>query len=105
MYLRIETGMRGAVCVIRKRYAKANNPDLDADSDRNSPSTYIIYREATNLYWWAKSQFLPSGHLAWLGEAEWRHINWQLTSLSDPFAYVVECELEYRPELHDQQND
>ena len=47
IYLLIESGMRGAVWVISKRYAKANKPKLDAVYHPNSPSTYIIYLDST----------------------------------------------------------
>ena len=42
MYLMVASGMRGGVCTISQRYAKANNPYLGADYDPNCPSKYII---------------------------------------------------------------
>ena len=71
MYLMVASGMRGGVCTISQRYAKANNPYLGADYDPNSPSKYIIDLYASNLYGWAMSQYLPSGHFDWLDEAGW----------------------------------
>ena len=39
-YLFIEKGLRGGISYVAKRYAKANNKNLN-DSDPNKPSTFI----------------------------------------------------------------
>jgi len=55
-YLFIETGMRGGIAMVSKRYAKANNPpDYDASRLRKS----IAYLDANNLYRWTLSRPLP----------------------------------------------
>ena len=51
------------------------------------------------------SQYLPSGHFYWVDEAGWAQMDWQATSPTDPFGYIVECDLEYPAELHDLHND
>ena len=51
------------------------------------------------------SQYYPSGHFSWLDEAGSVQINWQATFQTGPFVYIVECDLEYRAELHDLHND
>ena len=63
MYLMIEGGMRGGVCMISKRYAKANNKDMGALYNPNLPSKYILYLDANNLYGWPMSQYLPTAIL------------------------------------------
>ena len=75
MYLMVASGMRGGVCRIRQRYTKANNPYLGADYDPNSTSKYIIYLDSNNLYGWAMSKYLPSGHFNWLDEGGSAQIN------------------------------
>ena len=58
MYLMIESGMRGGVCMISKRHAIANNKYMGALYKPNEPSKYI-YLDANNLYGWAMKQALP----------------------------------------------
>ena len=54
MHLMLEKGIRGGVSVISKRYAKANNPDLE-DFDPEKELSYLLYIDANvNLifsYW------------------------------------------------------
>ena len=70
MLLMIEKGIRGGVSIITKRYGKANNPYLGEDFDKNSPTKYISYLDANNLYGWAMSQPLPVGNFEWMSEEE-----------------------------------
>ena len=86
MYLIFASGMRGGVWTVSTRYAKGNNPSVGAEYESNRASSYFIYLDANNLYGWAMSRFLPSGHFSCLAEAEWGHIKWQTTSQTDPFA-------------------
>ena len=53
MYLMIESGMRGGVCMISKRHAKANNPAMGALFNPELPTSYIMYLDANNSYGWA----------------------------------------------------
>ena len=57
-YLFIETGMRGGISMVRKRYAKANNPLLP-DYDAIMLHKSIAYLAANDLYGWAMSRPLP----------------------------------------------
>lgn len=59
MYLMIENGIRGGVSTISHRYAKANNPLLN-DYDKSKDTTYIMYKDANNLYGYGMSQALPT---------------------------------------------
>ena len=63
MYQMIEGGMRGGVCMISKRYARANNKSMGKLYDPRIKSSYITYLEANNLYGWAMSQPLPYGKI------------------------------------------
>ena len=57
-YFFIEKGLRGRISYIAKRYAKANNKDIN-DYDPKKPSTFISYLDINNLYGLAMSEYLP----------------------------------------------
>ena len=48
MYLMIESGMRGGVCMISKRHAQANNP-MVGNNDPELALSYIVDWDANNL--------------------------------------------------------
>ena len=105
MLLMIEKGIRGGVSTITKRYGKANNPYMGEDFDKNSPTKYISYLDANNLYGWAMSQPLPVGNFEWMSEEELSKArsrglkNWRNHSC------ILEVDLEYPKELHDLHNN
>ena len=76
MYLMIESGMRGGVCMISKRHAQANNP-MVGNNDPEQPLSYIVDWDANNLYGWEMSQFLPLNHFKGVAKEEWEMIDWQ----------------------------
>ena len=69
MHLFIETGVRGGIYYIAKRFSKANNKDMQFYEDKK-PSKYIMYFDANNLYGWAMSQYLPYSGFKWLNQKE-----------------------------------
>ena len=71
MYFFIEKGMTECISYIAKRYSKANNKYLKSYDD-SSPSKYIIYLDANNLYGWAMSQYLVYSGFKWLN---WKEID------------------------------
>ncbi len=92
MYMMIESGIRGGVSTIMKRYAKANNKYAKC-YDKERESVFIPYLDANNLYGWAMNEPLPVKGFKWMKEEElgcWR---------SKPC--VLEVDLEYPEELHD----
>ena len=58
MLLMIEKGIRGGICQVTHRYAKANNKYMK-NYDKSNESSYIEYLEANNLYGWAMPPKVP----------------------------------------------
>lgn len=52
--------MRGGISYIANWYGKANNKYMK-NYEEGTPSKYIMYLDAYNLYGWAMSQYLPTG--------------------------------------------
>ncbi|XP_054723117.1 uncharacterized protein LOC129233064, partial [Uloborus diversus] len=99
MHLFIERGIRGGISVITKRYAKANNKYMK-NFDPSSPSKYIMYLDANNLYGWAMSQPLPYGELKWM-YASLVTEDWiKAISPDSDMGYVLEVDLHYDEKLH-----
>ena len=58
MLLTVEKGIRGGICQVIHRYAKANNKYM-TNYDKNKESSYLQNLDANNLYGWAMSQKSP----------------------------------------------
>ena len=65
MLLMVEEGIRGGICHIIHRYAKANNKYMK-NYNNNEESSYIQYLDVNNLYGWAMSKKLPVNGFKWL---------------------------------------
>ena len=63
--------------------------------DPRSPSKFIIYLDANNLYGWEMMKPLPVGDFKWMGEKEKQ--NWK------NIPCILEVDLEYPKDLHDSQ--
>ena len=68
--LLFEKGIRGGVSMISNRYGKANNKYMEKKYDPMSPSKYLAYLDANNLYGWAMMKPLPVGDFKWMEERE-----------------------------------
>jgi hypothetical protein len=102
----IDNGIRGGVCMISKRFARANNPMLGPKYyDPSKPTTYIIYWDANNLYGWSMSQMLPTGGFEWVPEAVFSQIDWKAQTKTQPIGYNILCDINMPPHLHDRWND
>ncbi len=96
MNFMIESGIRGGISTIMKRYAKANNKHAKG-YDKDKTSVYIPYLDANNLYGWAMSRPLPVKDFEWMDESELK--SWRTKSC------ILEVDLEYPEELHDLHNE
>ena len=64
MYVFLETGIRGGISVVSKRFAPASNKYMST-YDKDKPSSYLSYLDANNLYGWSMSQPLPVSDFKW----------------------------------------
>ena len=104
MFSFIEKGLRGGICVISKRYSKANNKYM-SDYNPDLPSRYIAYLDANNLYGYAMSQYLPFGKFRWLNNDEVEKLNVCDLDPEGEKGYIFEVDLRYPKALHDEHND
>ena len=104
MYQFIEKGMRGGISYIANRYSKANNKYLKT-YDYKSPSKYIMYLDANNLYGWAMSKYLPTGCFKWMTEKQIKNINLAKYKEDSRKGLILEVDLDYPDGLHDLHND
>ena len=95
--LLFEKGIRGGISMISNRFGKANNKFMGEKYDPRSPSKFIAYLDANNLYGWAMMKPLPVGDFKWMNEKELGH--W------GDFPCILEVDLEYPRGLHDLHND
>ena len=104
MHQFLEKGMRGGVSMISNRYAKANNTYLSEYNPEQSTS-YILYKDANNLYGHAMIQPLPVSDFQWMSEKDVECFD--VTTVADDAetGYILEVDLEYPPELHDLHSD
>ena len=70
--------------------------------DPKSESSYLQYLDANNLYGWAMSQHLPAGGFKWT-DVNPNEIS-ELATRTDK-GYVLEVDVSYPKELHNQHND
>ena len=104
MYCMLEQGCRGGISVISHRSAEANNPYLD-EFDETIPTSYLMYYDVNNLYGAAMTDHLPVRNFHWLTTEEISLVDWGGHAADDPTGYVLEVDLEYPSELHDDHDD
>ena len=105
IYRMIQPAIRGGICHASVRNAHANNKYMGALYDPESPSSYIFYFDANNLYGLAQSQPLPIGEMKWISSGRIRELEYILGT-EGPDAYregnpetktyfVLDVDLEY----------
>ena len=101
MLLMIEQGKRDGVSQCSNRYAIDNNKYMTVFNE-SEEIKFIVYLDANNLYVWGMAQPLPYGGFEWVTNL----INFDFNILDDsPIGYILEVDLFYPPELHDEHND
>lgn len=104
MYQMIEKGIRGGLAQCSLRHAKANNRYL-TDYNDTETSSYLIYLDCVNLYGFAMLQYLPTSNFEFLKHEDIEKFNVQNVSHDSPRGYILEVDLEYPHELHDDHSD
>ncbi|KAK3765304.1 hypothetical protein RRG08_027310 [Elysia crispata] len=102
-HLFIEKGMRGGISMVSKRHARANNPAVEGYNPER-PNSHILYLDANNLYGWAMSQPLPTGGFRWVEDCDGLVGTIKDQPADGPEGFILEVDLEYPQELHDEHN-
>ena len=97
-----EQGIRGGSTQVAFKYTLANNKYMGDRFNPKSESSYLQYLDANNLYGWAMSQPLPTGGFKWV-DVNPNEIS-KLATRTDK-GYVLEVDVSYPKELHNQHND
>ena len=71
--------------------------------NREQTIKYIMYLDANNLYWWAMSQPLPVNGFKWIPACELPR--WEIITDEDGIGCILEVDLEYPEDLHDNHNE
>ena len=103
MYLFYESGIRGGLSQITKRYAKANNKYM-SNYNNEKMDEYILYLDANNLYGYAMSQHLPQKDFKWNNQS-WNDEKILNISDDNKIGYTFDVDLHYPKELHDKHNN
>ena len=103
-YTFIEQNLRGGVTTINHRHFKANNKYLD-DFDPATPSSYIHYVDANNLYGAGMSSKLPTGNFRWLKEEEITQFDVIKKDPDGDTCFILEVDLAVPSTVHDAHND
>jgi hypothetical protein len=102
MYLMFESGIRGGLSQISKRYAKANHPELK-DFNETQALSYILYLDANNLYGYGMSAYLPYRGFKWNNDM-WNVEKIMKLGDEDDIGYLFEVDLHYPEILHNLHN-
>ena len=105
MLLMIARGIRGGVSMITKKHAESNNPYSKETYDSSKPLTYLMYYDANNLYGWAMSEPMPQADFTWCTRQQLDALRVQDIVVNSDTGYILEVDLDYPAELHDQHSD
>ena len=71
--------------------------------DPKQDSRFLVYLDASNLYGWAMSQPLPVEEFEWMSQKDLQ--NWENFVEEEGKGCILEVDLLYPKELHDDHND
>ena len=94
MLLVVEEGIRGGICHLIHRYAKANNKYMK-NYNINEESSYIQYLDANNLYGWAMSKKLPVNGFKWTDNNIINEEFIKNYNENDKKGYILEVDVKY----------
>ncbi|GFX34091.1 uncharacterized protein TNCV_1698391 [Trichonephila clavipes] len=100
-YIWLESQVRRGICLVSKRYARANNPYLSSIYDPSNPHSYILALDIVNLYGYAMSQFLPYGDFYWLSLEEINNFDVLTIPQNNNKGFILEVDLEFHDRLND----
>ena len=101
MLLMVKEGIRGGMCHVVHRYAKANNKYMK-NYDEKEESSYTQYLDENNLYGWAMLEKLPVGGFKWIKDVS--KIDEDFIKNYDEngdIGYFLKLDVKYLKELHD----
>uniref|UniRef100_A0ABD2WCX1 DNA-directed DNA polymerase n=1 Tax=Trichogramma kaykai TaxID=54128 RepID=A0ABD2WCX1_9HYME len=104
MMLFIERGIRGGLTQVSNRYAASNNKYMSEGYNPDETDKYLMYFDVKNLYGYAMSQPLPCNGFKWVEKEEISLENC-LNPSSEDVGYILEVDLEYPQEYHDEHSD
>lgn len=99
----LENGIRGGICHSVKRYVKANIPNIEnINYEPNKPITWLAYLDCVNLYGKSMLSALPHKNFEWFND-----LSIDITQIDDdaPYGYILEVDVIYPKQLHDNHND
>ena len=105
MLLMVEEGIRGGMCHVAYRYAKANNKYMK-NYEEKEESSYIQYLDGNNLYGWAMLEKLPVGGFKWIKDVS--KIEEDFIKNYDEngdIGQFLKLDVKYLKELHDLHSD
>ena len=101
----IEEGIRGGICHVIQRYAKANNKYM-RDYDKNKESSYIQYLDANNLYGKAMMEKLSVRGLRWMTDISRMDEEFGRSyDKNDIKGYILEVDVDHPNELQNLHSD
>ena len=110
MLMMFESGIRGGITHISKRYSEANNKYMK-NYNPEKKTKFIQYLDANNLYGWAMSQNLPTHGFKWVKDITMEKVYKILEGINSSSSntgkkgYIFEVDLEYPEELWGRHND
>ena len=94
-----EKVIRGGICYVIHRYAKANDKYMKK-YDKNKESSYVQYLNANNLHGWAMSQKLPVDGSKWKNMLKFDEEFIKNYDEDSDKGYILEVNVEYPKNLN-----